>query len=1020
MAPRPKRNNSTGTLKSRQEDLRDRSSSSHKKRSSVPTSPPPPPKERLFAGRKSKLASFSLSPNTRSLRLFKRSSTGSGKEESYPNDNGEQPKTPTKSSSRKSRFSLRAAYFTAPADRSNRKVNDDDNDDGDNRKSNGLYMPSLVDNEQETYELDVDDLEVLETPKPAGRRKTRASTRLPSNLYFSSPPDTTKAVRPKFDRIPSQSMMRAPMPYSMTRESMSPHTMRHSIRGGIEPPNLYQKSQSMHVPSTSSSSSDIKKPLNNTTTNTKSRRQQKLDDERQAAPEFTIGQLVVLEGLQNDEMNGRKGRVYGKKVNSDRYHIALFGQDIEIISPTTVPPLEEEDDYVAIRPKNLRVITWEEAAQPMIIRKVVTEEEEEEEEVPKKKKKKKKKKEESVVSEVATDDIDAKPAKKKKKKKKKKEQEHSVAKHDRSSAVMETCQEVFSADDDYSGLHHLEEDGETHEEEHGEMPLHDEYEVHDKDHPQRLSARSVTSSRPKLEPVPVDDFVIGEYVQLHGLKTESMNGREGFVYGMSEDRVFVVIDQVGDIDRNLKNFMQDEDYVAIRPENLIHLNMGQKKNIKPIISKKQTTNNLQAIPQSDSDYFSEDEVAEEVMGSTPTLCGSKASLKTFDSDWGSEDDLVDDEETNDGGYLMGDEASEMDSVDQDLDLEPAKVNDDESSEESSLEMASTDDDQNSDDESSAIEVGSDKASLARSLDVDHSDDEVSLTLEMIAETRTSEFSDPKTTPPTSDSSKKKSSSTKDTDETSITVDDIEEEEEEESIQLNYKEESSEEEDDDISVELKLGDAPKKVKPKEGEKSQVLDWYQCSKMLSIEMSEAESDSDDVENDSIETEIEMQSTSDESNGLHSKELRKSKQAEASSMRKSRFSLVSAIDNVKEAIQYEEMLRDLKKKGLSREIVCDIADDDCSEVTQSDQSYIMDLRSQLYQRDALRQEELLEMAFDLFQHLASREGGHFDGQSEELFLQIHQQVTEKHGPELKERDDAKDKRLRHYLAAVKNNKY
>ena len=115
VAPRPKRNNSTGTLKSRQEDLRDRSSSSHKKRSSVPTSPPPPPKERLFAGRKSKLASsFSLSPNTRSLRLFKRSSTGSDKEESYPNDNGEQPKTPTKSSSRKSRFSLRAAYLPHP------------------------------------------------------------------------------------------------------------------------------------------------------------------------------------------------------------------------------------------------------------------------------------------------------------------------------------------------------------------------------------------------------------------------------------------------------------------------------------------------------------------------------------------------------------------------------------------------------------------------------------------------------------------------------------------------------------------------------------------------------------------------------------------------------------------------------------------------------------------------------------------------------------------------------------------
>ena len=83
-------------------------------------------------------------------------------------------------------------------------------------------------------------------------------------------------------------------------------------------------------------------------------------------------------------------------------------------------------------------------------------------------------------------------------------------------------------------------------------------------------------------------------------------------------------------------------------------------------------------------------------------------------------------------------------------------------------------------------------------------------------------------------------------------------------------------------------------------------------------------------------------------------------------------------------------------------------------------MDLSSQIIQRQALRQEELLEMAFDLFQHLASKKGGQFDGQSEELFLQIHQQVTEKHGPELKERDDAKDRQLRHYLAAVRHKKY
>jgi len=93
----------------------------------------------------------------------------------------------------------------------------------------------------------------------------------------------------------------------------------------------------------------------------RSRRQQRLDDERDHAPLFQIGQLVMLHSLQNEAMNGRKGRVYGKKQKSDRYHIALFALD-SIITKETAPPLEEEDDYVAIRPRNLRLITWEEAA----------------------------------------------------------------------------------------------------------------------------------------------------------------------------------------------------------------------------------------------------------------------------------------------------------------------------------------------------------------------------------------------------------------------------------------------------------------------------------------------------------------------------------------------------------------------------------------------------------------------------------------------------------------------------------
>lgn len=401
-------------------------------------------------------------------------------------------------------------------------------------------------------------------------------------------------------------------------------------------------------------------------------------------------------------------------------------------------------------------------------------------------------------------------------------------------------------------------------------------------------------------------------------------------------------------------------------------------------------------PSVDSDWISSDGEADST--DDDDLITEDTDMKSFDDD---DDDDIDKQaiQTPNGTQSSDDYSWEEDDESSDDSSSPYEV----SSDDMTIE------------ETSYAEANTDKASVGKeSIDMASSGEE-SLSLGMIAEK--SDCSDPKIKPPTS--YKKKNSFNKDTDETSTTAEDDIEEEEIDHEESDYEEKSS----DDDKVALDDLKNHKTLKTNENEQSQVLDWYHCSRMLNIEMSDEEKDSE-AENDSQDLASEMQSSggdSEESGSLQPQKRRKSKSkmAEASSVKRNHLSLTSAIDNVKSALQYEEMLRDLKKKGLSREIICtNPEDDDCSEMSMTDHSYVMDLTSQMHQRHALRQEELLEMAFDLFQHLGK--GGKVDGQSEELFLQIHQQVTEKHGPELEARDDAKDRRLKHYLAAVKHNKY
>lgn len=74
--------------------------------------------------------------------------------------------------------------------------------------------------------------------------------------------------------------------------------------------------------------------------------------------------------------------------------------------------------------------------------------------------------------------------------------------------------------------------------------------------------------RQKQRPVTVG-FRVGQYVRLEKLKTSEMNSKEGYVYGISLDRVYVTIrDEFG------------VDYVAILPENLKVLAQPQKSTTK--------------------------------------------------------------------------------------------------------------------------------------------------------------------------------------------------------------------------------------------------------------------------------------------------------------------------------------------------------------------------------------------------------------------------------------------------------
>ncbi|KAL3937445.1 MAG: hypothetical protein SGBAC_007456 [Bacillariaceae sp.] len=927
-------------------------------------SPSAPPKERMFSGRKF----GSLSPKAPSFRIFNRSASGksiskNSNRESDPKDDfivGD--KTPTRKSPKPP---SRAAYYTAPIDRSNRKVNSTNI-----HRATGLsFVPDLVD-EQETYELDLPDVEVLETPiKTKGRSKKRSSRRRPPtsapNLspYPASPTDSSPPTktRPTLSKggLQSQSM-RSPSPYSMTKDSMS-QSMRSESPYFTKP--KVELSQSMR----SVSSTPAKKTKFSSTAPVKSRRQQKLDAERAAAEEFSIGQVVELHSLQNKVMNGRKGRVYGKKKMSDRYHIALFleGAKVDIFS-TAASPLEEEEDYVAIRPKNMRLATLPTTTTTYNNK-----------ETPPKVTPEKEKPETNSVAHHDRSPLEKEVANKK-------EPEKSVAHHDRSSF----SEQVLSADDeDYSDHRVMEE----------QQPNPNTM-------PKQLSANSMNTSKHESNGVTVDDFQVGEWVQLQGLRTETMNGREGYVYGMSEDRLHVVIDQVGDVDKNLKNFMQDQDYVAIRPQNLVLL--GMKK--VPLTTKSTAqssggrTNKSRATADpeletllSDSDWETDTDEEEDIAESARNSSRSGAeAAHDDDSEW----------ETDTDSEEVADEATEMKSID-DNDERVIKADD---------MMESSDDDiiESSDEESS---------------DDDDSDDEQSsIALEMISEK--SDVGAPKrTTPPSS--YKKKNSINKDTDATSITVDEIEEEEEE-SIDFEYPSSSDEEMEEELQLEDLGRDKESKTK-KDNEKSQVLDWYHCSRMLSIHSMSSDDDDSSMpfpENDTND-EIAKMLSDDDDDGDDSVELvvnkpssqrRKSKALEASSVQKNRFSVVSAVDKVQDAKTHEETKKDLNKKGLSHEIICE-DDDDCSVITMSDESYMADLMSQIQQRSALREEELLEMAFDLFSHLAnSNKDGQFDGQSEEMFLKMHQQVTAKHGPELKIRDDAKDRKLKHYLTAVHHKKY
>ncbi|CAJ1962336.1 unnamed protein product [Cylindrotheca closterium] len=979
-------------------------------------SPSAPPKERLFPGRK--FGSFAISPKSPSslrgrMSLFKRASSVKStkkkkKRESdavddWFDEKKEQNSTPTRKSPKPP---TRGAYYTAPIDRSNRKVNS-----ANVHGMSGLsFMPNLAADEQETYELDLPDVEVLETvPKKKGRSKKRGSRRRPPTSapdlspYQTSPTASshssrsqinTASARPTLSKSMRSQSARSPSPYSMTKDKMS--QSMHTESPYIRPKQKVDLSQSMR--STSSTPAAAAKSTTSSSSSQGggglSRRQEKLHTEREMAEEFTIGQVVELHGLKNEEMNGRKGRVYGKKKHSDRYHIALFVED------TSVPPTneeEEEDDYVAIRPRNMKLYTKKKEAD---IEEPAA-------------------KEETTVPETK---IPKNIVPKKKKAKKQEAEKKSVA-----QSHQQQVQPVEEED---------------HSDERQQRPP-----------TKPLSSRSInttnttknSSTNHHKSDITVDDFQIGEWVRLQGLRTETMNGREGYVYGMSEDRVHVVIDQVGDIDTNLKNFMQDQDYVAIWPHNLVLLGTKQissaKRKSGGIAASFSSSRKSGGIGGSfetllsDSEWETdtddehdddEEELADEEGRKSTGEAASRASQS--DSDWETDtdddnddndaiansDDDDDDDEIADDTLLDSsddDEATDMKSLDDDIDERVIKVDDIESLD-GDIEASDDDDDEDDSDND------------------DDSDEESSIALEMISEK--SQFSAPKTTPPGS-YKKKNPSTTKDTDATSITIEEIEEEES--GIDFEY---ASTSDDETYEVDLKDDDDIKDAKDtKENEKSQVLDWYHCSVMLSVNMSDDDEEEDscappvnDTKDDFISNML-----SDDEDDLHgdcnelvankhaerpqSRKSHAAAAAEASSVHKNHFSLETAVDKVKEAIMHEEMLLDLKKRGLSHEILC-VDDDDASVVTMSDESYMVDLMSQIQQRSSLRQEELLEMAFDLFSHLASSKDGQFDGQSEEVFLKIHQQVTAKHGPELKERDDAKDRKLKKYLSAVHHKKY